>query len=482
MTDTAEVSTHFRIPLLSGQSTFTVRVPRHHLDGHRKFFFSQINLVPDYFSQDAQKQNLDADPDLEKMIEMVVYVKLNFGDPRTVYMQEPYSNPGTTLFLGDAMAGINTYFEKLKPDFAFTTPLFMDWIDLAAPEGQDINDYVPTMAPVFYGKAFNATEHQDFLPASARAIEGVNNFLPPLGIMPSAENFAKRIRLRFWMAPFTKVIFSSKDPFATDFGFLEDQIGTYHAQYKQYHLYNDKPYWLPVMIGKLAPKLKLTRPNFKMAVMTTTNIIEGSLSKIQMTKKDWLDNAKLLEMLKARFNQTSRMTNVVFSVGYDEAEKKFFFKFPDSEAVGVLIRCETDFAHRLGFGHVTTITKGMQAMPQEDQINIVDAKKKALSVVYDTGPILCTLDQMSSNTTSGALDQTMAALYPHESGILAMPQSVCSCSSNLTSIHPLTQTSAAHVPVTFRLLRIYEDQTISDFAWKCNAYVYGVLQGTCKKV
>jgi hypothetical protein len=124
----------------------------------------------------------------------------------------------------------------------------------------------------------------------------------------------------------------------------------------------------------------------------------------------------------------------------------------------------------------------MQAMPQEDQINIVDAKKKALSVVYDTGPILCTLDQMSSNTTSGALDQTMAALYPHESGILAMPQSVCSCSSNLTSIHPLTQTSAAHVPVTFRLLRIYEDQTISDFAWKCNAYVYGVLQGTCKKV
>ena len=59
---------------------------------------------------------------------------------------------------------------------------------------------------------------------------------------------------------------------------------------------------------------------------------------------------------------------------------------------------------------------------------------------------------------------------------------MCSCSSNLTTIHPLTQASAAYVPVTFRLLRIYEDQSISDFAWKCKAYVYGVLQGTCKKV
>ena len=146
------------------------------------------------------------------------------------------------------------------------------------------------------------------------------------------------------------------------------------------------------------------------------------------------------------------------------------------------IGCEPEFAHRLGFGTNTLIMKGMQAMPQEDRLSIVDAKKKALTVVYDTGPLLCTLDQMSSNTTSGALDHYMAALYPHESGILSMPQSMCSCTSNLTPIHALTQASAALVPVTFRLLRIYEDQSISDFAWKCNAYIYGVLQGTCKKV
>jgi hypothetical protein len=150
--------------------------------------------------------------------------------------------------------------------------------------------------------------------------------------------------------------------------------------------------------------------------------------------------------------------------------------------VSVIVQCEPEFAHRLGFGNQNVITKGMQAISQEDRYSILDAKKKALTVVYDTGPILCTLDQMSSNTTGGALDQIMAALYPHESGILTMPQSVCSCTSNLTPIHAKTHASAAKVPITFRLLRIYEDQSISDFRWKCNGYIYGVLQGTCKKV
>ena len=201
-----------------------------------------------------------------------------------------------------------------------------------------------------------------------------------------------------------------------------------------------------------------------------------------MVKKDWLVDKKLADVLADRFKQTVAMSNILLSFGYNEEEKKFYFKFPESDVVNIIFKCEPKFAHRLGFGQETIITKGMKAKPREKKETITDAKKKALTVVYDTGPILCTLDQMSSNTTSGALDQTMAALYPHESGILAMPQSLCSCTANLTSIHPWTQSLAALVPITFRLLRIYEDESISDFQWKCNGYIYGVLQGTCKKV
>ena len=482
MSDTAEVSTHFRIPVDIGQSTFTVRVPRHHLDGQRKFFFSQINVVPDYFSQEASKQELDADPDADQPMEVDVSVKIRFEDNKKTFAPDVYTNAAANAKLTDAIEAINNYYETHKPSFAHASPCFFDWVDVMAAQTQEIDDYVPAMAPIYYNKNFDSVEHLDYLPRSVRNVPGANNYKPPIGTFVSASAFAERIRLRFWMAPFTRVVFSSKDPVGSDFGFLESQLGTWNSQYKQFILVNNNPYYAPVMIAKLAPNIKLGRPVFRMGVVPYLPFIEGALRKFQIVKKDFYDNIKLFEALQEYFKQTSLATNTIFSISYDVANKKFVFNFPDSDRVMIKIKCEPDFAHRLGFGHIATITKGMQAVSQDDPSNIFDAKKKALTVVYDTGPILCTLDQMSSNTTSGALDQYMAALYPHESGILSMPQSLCSCSANLTTIHPLTQASAAYVPVTFRLLRIYEDQSISDFVWKCKAYVYGVLQGTCKKV
>lgn len=483
MADTAEVSTHFRIPILSGQSTFSVRVPRHHLENNRKFFFSQLNLVPDYFSQDAEDQNLDADPDLEQMVETNVFLKIKYDNYKKVYMPDPYTNTATTPKLKDAIANINAYFENHKPDFALTTPLFIDWIDAVEEKAKkDILTYVPSMCKIYYN-AETTSDFTDYLPSSARMLDKVNNFMPPLGTMISTQAFADRIRLRFWMAPFTKVIFSSKEPFANDFGFMEDQLGTYYPGPKQYHLVNDTPAWKIMMTGKLAPKLDLTRKDFKMAVIPSRIINEGYIGKIQMKKRDWLDDEKLTQALSQRFQQTIGMSNIIFSFGFNAEEKTFYFKYPTSDMVDIIFKCEPRFAHRLGFGYEDTITKGMKALPKAVRETITDAKKKALTVVYDTGPILCTLDQMSSNTTSGAIDHYMAALYPHESGILAMPPpSVCSCTANLTTIHPMTQSLAAYVPITFHLLRIYEDESIRDFQWKCNGYVYGVLQGTCRKV
>ena len=122
----------------------------------------------------------------------------------------------------------------------------------------------------------------------------------------------------------------------------------------------------------------------------------------------------------------------------------------------------------------------MKAAPQKDRYNTEDAKKRAVAVVFDTGPIICALDNVSSNTTSGSLYQTMAALYPHSAGTLSMPRPVCQCSVSSAASAGATQISvnasagASKFPVTFRLLRIYDDQSVADFSWKSNAYIYGV--------
>ena len=87
-----DVSTHFRIPILGGQSTFTVRVPHHYLQGQRQFFFSQLHLVPNYFSLDAEKEQLDADPEMEQMIEKDVHVKININEPQTFFANSVHND------------------------------------------------------------------------------------------------------------------------------------------------------------------------------------------------------------------------------------------------------------------------------------------------------------------------------------------------------------------------------------------------------
>jgi len=326
MSDTAEVSTHFRIPILSGESTFSIRVPRHHFENNRKFFFSQLNLVPDYFSQDAEDQKLDADPDLELDVDKEMTIKIHYPKHKTVYIPEAFSSTGATPLIKDVIANINIYFESNKPDFALTTPCFIDWIDLVEKAAEkDVLDYVPRMSEIYYGPGRRSSEFTDYLPSSTRMLEHVNNFMPPLGTMISPKAFADRIRLRFWMAPFTKAIFSSKDPFANDFGFMENQMGTYNTQLKQYHLINDTPNWLPMMTGKLAPKLELTRKDFKFAIIPSRIFNEGHIKEIQMKKKDWMDNEKLAETLADRIKRTYAMSNTIFSFVFNADEKKFVF-------------------------------------------------------------------------------------------------------------------------------------------------------------
>ena len=100
-----------------------------------------------------------------------------------------------------------------------------------------------------------------------------------------------------------------------------------------------------------------------------------------------------------------------------------------------------------------------------------------MSVVFDTGPILCTLDQHSSNTTSGVNDEFMAALYPTQAGILSMPSNDCSSHSRLVKFHLTSQSSSAKPSIQFRLLRIYDNENIQDFLWKTGGIIYGLISG-----
>lgn len=472
-----EVSTPFRIVIPSGQATFNVKVPKHHLTSDRKFYFNHLHVAPDFYNKEAEKLQLDADPEMDKMINYPVQVKVEYKDIGSVYGPN-FKNSTTVNQTQDAIEKINDHYEHYKPDFCYTSPFFIDWIDTAVHEDMDPKKYVPMLAKSYYNEYFREVLHGDRLPSSVRSLDGVNNYLPPIGTMVVPDLFEQRIRLRIWMAPYTRAVFSSNLPFVNEFGFGAGQFGEPFKN--QYHLVNKSDHWLPVLTSERAPsKIIASKIDFRMAVAAYNTPNVNRLLITNMSRRDWQHDEKVIVYLRELFKQASTNFNVIFSLTYSLDEKRFAFHFPTSDEVNVSISCLPEFAMRLGYGPEHFITKGMKAQPQQERQSYIAAQTKALAVVYDTGPIICTLDNVSSNTTSGADDQFMAALYPHMSGTLSMPQSLCSCRTNAAHINILTQSTAAFIPITFRLLRIYDDEKSSNFSWTQDAYVYGVLQGFC---
>ena len=472
---TNEVTTPFRMCIKAGDSTFTVHVPKHHLTQDRRFYFNHLHLAPDYFSKEADKFNLDADPEMNSFVDFPVTIKIEIDDPKEVYGGEPYQNLSYITRTMDVIDRVNEHFESVKPDYILKSVFFIDWTDISLESNNEPKGYVPLVSQTYYDEHFKYALFSDRLPESVRDIDGVNNFLPPFEHMNNVA-FNMRIRLRMWIGPYTKVTFSSNEPFVTDMGFSASVFGNKTSK-NQYTIVNDTANWMTKK-ASAAPRQSISKADFRVYLSSYSDYYASPMQISRMVKRNWLMHDKVGAYLKELFDYFSRTCNVLFSFGYKEDERQFYFSLPNADHLGVVVSCLPEFAVRLGFGPVHFITKGMQALPQkEPEDPILQSQRKALALVYDTGPIVCTLDQVASNTTSGTEDQFMAVLYPDVSGILSMPQSVCSCKANAVHLNVITQSNAALVPITFRLLRIYDNEKSNNFLWTNDAYVYGVLQG-----
>jgi hypothetical protein len=104
----------------------------------------------------------------------------------------------------------------------------------------------------------------------------------------------------------------------------------------------------------------------------------------------------------------------------------------------------------MGYFHSNVIHKDSEAHYVKDggsDVNEADAFNKCKALCYDTGIVLCTLDPVSSNMTSGVLDVCLASLFPNQSGVMEM----VICSSGMPPRVVLVSSSgwSAMVPFTF---------------------------------
>ena len=133
-----------------GQSSFTVEVPLSFCSGevwpgqprkHREFYFSDLTIVPGYFSEKAFQLGVESDsgerraggPSLDYELRYEIASKKNvYFDATTGMLQDKFQQPrGRALDLEVLVSSINEFFENTKPADAASLPFFIDWVDFS---------------------------------------------------------------------------------------------------------------------------------------------------------------------------------------------------------------------------------------------------------------------------------------------------------------------------------------------------------------
>jgi len=302
--------------------------------------------------------------------------------------------------------------------------------------------------------------------------------------MNQALAFA-RFRYRLWVAPYTKITFSSDAPLV-DMGFTPEQFGS-RTVLKQIEIINPTFRYRVWNVGVNMPSKVFSKWDFKVTASPATTPINSNRYTVNLSPEKFNNSADLAKVMINVVKRLAADINVYLSLDYDPATSKFIFTFPTSDLVTLSLNLTDELCARLGYNGVFAITKGLTQQPEPTAATttgsappgkpVTDVKKKVVAICYDTGLVICSLEQTSANTTSGIYDYYMASLFPHLSGTMQMAALNSSSLPPSTAV-PLTSGASTTVPLHFNLSRIYDNQEVADFAWKHDAFIYGELRGT----
>jgi len=262
-----EVYVSFKTRIPAGSCKFVVKVPKLNTDRH--FFFSSLFLTPDFYSLEAEKENLD-DPDVlntpisYKLQLKTVYTLSNALHPAEFWFPKSYTKHSELL------DKTNNFFEVKKPSVCPHLGCFYDWTDLRyqEEEGETWDEFVRKMALVYYNVPFDESKHFNALPPSARSIPGANNYLFPTEL--NRENL-EHLRIRLFLAPNINATISTVGQMKS-LGFTKEQLAK-----KQYNRVVMESYNAPgySIIEAEGPMLEIfnNKNQFKLALKPKSTLL-----------------------------------------------------------------------------------------------------------------------------------------------------------------------------------------------------------------
>ncbi len=472
----SSVKVPFRTFIPSETSTFEVPVPLQYLDG-RKFHFEHLSLVPHLFSREAAGYGVEAEEEGLVVYKSEFRLDVDFVGEKKNFFPSTFKPSSAALSARDFVQEFNAFFEREKPNFVKRCPLFFDWTDLRLYSEDDYFEQAKAFDQVWFNESFSLEKHGGGLPDSLENLGGVNHLkYPEKGAFSVAQMNEEKFRVRLFVAPFLKVTFSVLGPLQ-DLGFTAAQFGEQNAK-RQITIINTEPFYTE-FTALVAPKINLTSAVCTVNVYPAEPSASSHSRLLEIPAKDYKNNETLASRLNAKIQECANELNVNISLQFVEREKKFLFSFPSNDQIVLsLFLQKPELSLRMGYFHSNVITKDSEAREVKDEgsnVNEADAFNKCKALCYDTGIVICTLDQASSNTTSGVSDVCLASLFPDRDGVMEMVKRSSGVPPGVVLVS--SSGSYAMVPFTFRLLRIYDNQEIRKFAWKDGAFINGELMG-----
>ena len=462
----------FRQYLPAKESKFHVDIPRQYQDESYRFYsFSSLSLVPEYYSQEAKIYEIESSE--EKFDELQEVATLDFQFLPNVFISEKkeYVVPNEDVKLGVLMQSINNHYEIFRPSGIARSPFFFDWYHESMDHAEVLDQsFFEVSSYLFYQQVFNEERHGNALPISVRTLPGVVNYLYPTVTDPE---IIKGIRIVLNIAPNTVASFSN-EKLLTAMGFSAEQIGP-RAKGNRYYLENrDSTNYLKV-VADTAPHAVI----LKAAGASATKISLAPVTEIMTSPEFTLRTSKLHlrnpNLLATDWNkyisEAALKSNVIFGLEYNTVSKQFHFKYPSNNYIKVNIRVSEKMAQRLGFNTERITDQSVSSVIVADD-DITNNEKKARALIYSTGQVIVTFDNLRSNTTSGTLDEYMGLLEEQFSGVLKKERS---------KLSPAVQLPKYSSRLYFTLLYFDPSQkpllAIKPLDWSVGAYIEGELTG-----
>jgi len=471
MRDVKDVYVPFRINIPAGHSKFTVEIPTNFAG--RKFYFAELMLTPDFYNTEAEEFGIDVDAELDQLIYYNIYLT---GQMANNLWPGIFTLDTAIDSLPVATTSLNDYFEANKPDGIEHLGHFWDWTDLRflTSGATDFDSWIRnTMAPIYYGEPFDEEKHFNKLPNSARSLPYANNYLFPT---ETSEILLENLRFRMWTAP-NSITSYSTDGQLKLLGFTEEQIGP-RGRGNQFLFANRTKMYL-ISLGANKPTIEISAVHQLKIGMAPAETSFVSLTGTSSLKyKDTFKNKNYFDMMLEALKNIAIYCNIQVGITYDDKEKIFTFSFPNNNSLNFAVNLPTELGKRLGFGLVDAIRRDKaKSDPVSDEPNVEHTEKMARALAFDTGMVIVSDNQVTSNLSSGITELYMASLYPTDTGsLLPSAQSFCYPPPTMELPRMLTG-GPGNYPATFTLSRFIEQNIPVNLVWSTGAFVVGVMRG-----